>query len=97
MRGFIVVIPYMCTVYFEQVYPFEQVLTSPFSPPFLVFGGLHYTVFKHTHAAYFNPLPHSVHLPFPLFSPIAPSPYTVPLSHSCPIIIVILSLGSRNE
>jgi hypothetical protein len=93
--GFIVVISYMCAVYYEQVNP---LIIFPFSPPlppvslfYLVFGGFHYAVFKHIWVAYFSSLFLSkfLHSPSPYhWSSLRPSP-----SHFYVLLLLSLSLS----
>jgi hypothetical protein len=88
-------IPYMHTVYFEQVQPFHYTLIpSTFFTQCLVALIM---MCSNRHIAYFNPLPPQC--PFP--SPSHWSPPYHPISRSWPIIIVIttiiLGLSSTNE
>jgi hypothetical protein len=91
--GFIVIIPYMSQVYFEQVHALHCILISPCSLLFqTVFGRFNYAVFQHTHVVHFNSLPSSEFIPFPPTD----APWLYPLSHSCPIIVIIITSISSN-
>jgi hypothetical protein len=84
---FTVVIPYMHTVYFEQVHSLHYIPTpSSLLPLFCtVFRGFHYAVFKHTYSLF---QPSSLPPQYSFFSPslshLSP-PQIISLSHSCPI------------
>jgi hypothetical protein len=63
-RHFIVIIPLMCTVYFEQVHSlyYNPTLSSTFQT---VFGGFQYAIFMCVCVTYFDPLHSQVCSPFP--------------------------------
>jgi hypothetical protein len=52
MRGFIVIITYVCIIYFEQVHPLHYIFNPPFSKA--VFGGFHYAIFICRYVEYFH-------------------------------------------
>jgi hypothetical protein len=89
-----VIIPYMCTVYLEQVHPLHYIPIPPPSPSFrqglVGFIMLSLNVHMRYTSSLFTPQ-------YPFHPPLTNCPDSPPYN-SCPIvIIIILGLDSANE